>query len=217
MTGLSTHTIRVWERRYGALEPARTAARQRRYSRDDVEFLLRVKRLSRAGGRSIKLAVEEARGDIPLDIPAAPPQDVPATLDSAGLWRSVADLSPAPIAVLDGRGRIVDCNVGLARIAGRVREQLQGSRFAELIDPHDRAKAARVYRSPPREHPGWELNVKTPRVRGLFSFDCRPIREGDRWLIVCVGRDLTSAGVEHWPLASEARPSGLRRAVAGRA
>jgi PAS domain S-box-containing protein len=206
MTGLSTHTLRVWERRYDALKPARTAARQRRYSREDVEFLLRVKQLSRAGGRSIKLALEEARGDLPLDLPGTPPPEMPASVQSAGIWRSVADLSQDPIAVLDGRGRIIDCNVALARLAGRLRGQLQGSRFVDLIDPHDRAKAARVYRRPLREHPAWELNVRTPRARGLFSFDCRPLREGDRWMVACSGHDLTHAGTELWPATAEEAP-----------
>jgi PAS domain S-box-containing protein len=206
MTGLSTHTLRVWERRYGALKPARTASRQRRYSRDEVELLLRVKQLSRAGGRSIKLALEEARGNLPLDLPGTPPSDLLANVQSAGVWRSVADLSQKPIAVLDGRGRIVDCNVALARLAGRVRGQVQGTRFVDLIDPHDRAKAARVYRRPLREHPAWELNVRTPRVSGLFSFDCRPLREGDRWMVACTGHDLTHAGTELWPAPAEDAP-----------
>jgi PAS domain S-box-containing protein len=201
MTGLSTHTLRAWERRYGALEPARTAARQRRYSREDVDFLLRVKQLSRAGGRSIKLAVEEAKGELPLDLPMTYPPEVPAPFPAATIWRSVADLSPDLIAVIDGRGRIADCNIALARITGRVRGQLQGTRFVDLIDPHDRAKAARVYRHPLRERPAWELNVKTPRAHGLFSFECRPLRDGDRWLIACTGHDLTRAGTELWPAA----------------
>jgi PAS domain S-box-containing protein len=213
MTGLSTHTLRVWERRYGALRPARTAARHRRYSREDVDFLLRVKQLSRAGGRSIKLALEEARGDLPLDLPGTPPTDVPATFQAAMLWRSVADLSPNLVAVLDGRGRIVDCNIALARIAGRVRGQVQRTRFVDLIDPHDRAKAARVYRRPLREHPAWELNVRTPRTSGLFSFDCRPLRDGDRWLIACTGHDLTHAGTELWPATGENAPTAERRRV----
>lgn len=204
MTGLSTHTLRVWERRYDALKPARTAARQRRYSREDVEFLLRVKQLSRAGGRSIKLALEEARGDLPLDLPGTPPPDLPAAIQAATMWRSVADLSPNLIAVLDGRGRIVDCNVAVVRITGQFRGQVQGTRFVDLIDPHDRAKAAQVYRRPLREHPAWELNVRTPRAQGLFSFDCQLLREGDRWLIACSGHDLTQSGSELWPVAGEA-------------
>ena len=214
MTGLSTHTLRVWERRYGALKPTRTPAQQRRYSREDVEFLLRVKQLSRAGGRSIRLALEEARGELPVDLAAAPPPDLPASIQAATLWRSVADLSPNLTVVLDGRGRIVDCNVAVVRITGQFRGRVQGTRFADLIDPHDRAKAAEIYRRPLREHPAWELNVTTPRAQGLFSFDCRLLREGDRWLIAASGSDLRQAGSELWPAAGEVSTAG--RGKAGR-
>lgn len=72
-------------------------------------------------------------------------------------------------------------------------------RFVDLIDPHDRAKAARIYRPPLRPHPSWELNVRTAGLQGLYSFDCRPVREGERWVITCIGRDLIQAGAEIWP------------------
>ncbi len=39
LTGLSPHTIRVWERRYGAVVPERTAGNTRRYSSADVRKL----------------------------------------------------------------------------------------------------------------------------------------------------------------------------------
>ena len=45
-------------------------------------------------------------------------------------------------AVLDRHGRIVDCNIAIVRITGRLRSEVQGTRFVDLIDPHDRAKAA---------------------------------------------------------------------------
>jgi PAS domain-containing protein len=197
MTGLSTHAIRAWERRYSALAPSRTQARQRRYSRDDVEFLLRVKQLNRAGGRSLKLAIEEARGNVPVEQPIGPTAPV-AVLESASLWRSVADFLPLLIAVLDTRGRIVDGNIPLVRAVGGLRSDLSRVRFVDLIDPPDRVKAARVYGRPLRPYPAWELNIKTPGLQGLYSFDCRPIREGDQWLIACVGRDLSHAGEEIW-------------------
>ncbi|MDQ6885356.1 MAG: MerR family transcriptional regulator, partial [Candidatus Dormibacteraeota bacterium] len=48
MTGLSTHTIRAWERRHDALQPKRSKTGHRQYTTDDVEFLIRVKQLTRA-------------------------------------------------------------------------------------------------------------------------------------------------------------------------
>lgn len=51
-TGLSPHVIRVWEKRYGAVIPMRTATNRRRYSDADIERLLLLRRATRAG-RSI--------------------------------------------------------------------------------------------------------------------------------------------------------------------
>jgi DNA-binding transcriptional MerR regulator/methylmalonyl-CoA mutase cobalamin-binding subunit len=52
MTGLSTHTIRVWERRYAAVTPKRTEAGGRLYTDADVERLRLLHELV-AGGHSI--------------------------------------------------------------------------------------------------------------------------------------------------------------------
>ena len=51
-TGLTSHAIRAWERRYGAVEPARTEGGQRLYSDAQVMRLRLLKRAT-AGGRSI--------------------------------------------------------------------------------------------------------------------------------------------------------------------
>ncbi len=45
LTGISVHTIRVWERRYGAVVADRTPKGTRRYRPDDVERLTLLKRL----------------------------------------------------------------------------------------------------------------------------------------------------------------------------
>jgi DNA-binding transcriptional MerR regulator/methylmalonyl-CoA mutase cobalamin-binding subunit len=42
-TGLSTHTIRAWEKRYGAVSPSRTSGNQRLYSDEDIDRLLLLK------------------------------------------------------------------------------------------------------------------------------------------------------------------------------
>jgi MerR family transcriptional regulator, light-induced transcriptional regulator len=61
-TGLSQEVLRVWERRYGAVRPGRTAGGQRLYTDADVERL-RLLRRATNGGRSIgsvaRLGVEE--------------------------------------------------------------------------------------------------------------------------------------------------------------
>jgi len=48
-TGLSQHVIRVWEKRYGAVKPARSAGKRRLYSDEDVQRLGLFRQLTRAG------------------------------------------------------------------------------------------------------------------------------------------------------------------------
>ncbi len=201
MTGLSTHTIRAWERRHDALQPKRSKSGHRQYTADDVEFLIRVKQLTRARGLSLKLALMEARGMLPAsEAPTGPVYaEAPSQDGLRGTWRSVADLLPYLILIVDPLGVIVDASIPVARAVGRLRRDLHGVRFTDLVEPHDRAKAARVYRAPLQQRRGWEINLKTRSLRGLFSFDCWPIRQQDRWVIACVGRDLNETGFELWP------------------
>jgi DNA-binding transcriptional MerR regulator len=51
MTGLTTHTIRAWEHRHGAIETRRDGAGRRRYTPADVERLTKLKRLVDLGER----------------------------------------------------------------------------------------------------------------------------------------------------------------------
>jgi len=61
-TGLTAAALRAWERRYGAVEPGRTAGGQRLYSDEDIERLTLLRRAV-AGGRNIghvaRLGLEE--------------------------------------------------------------------------------------------------------------------------------------------------------------
>lgn len=50
-TGLSADVIRVWERRYGVVEPRRTSSSRRLYSDAEVERLALLRRVTRAGRR----------------------------------------------------------------------------------------------------------------------------------------------------------------------
>jgi MerR family transcriptional regulator, light-induced transcriptional regulator len=48
-TGISLHVLRAWERRYGVVEPARTAGGQRQYSDADIARLRLLRQLTDAG------------------------------------------------------------------------------------------------------------------------------------------------------------------------
>ncbi len=45
LTGISSHVLRVWERRYDVVEPQRTDSKRRRYSKEDVQRLTMIKTL----------------------------------------------------------------------------------------------------------------------------------------------------------------------------
>ncbi len=63
-TGVSAHTIRVWERRYSALKPARTAGGSRVYTDCDVQKLRLLKKLTGDGhaiGRIAHLELVELK------------------------------------------------------------------------------------------------------------------------------------------------------------
>jgi DNA-binding transcriptional MerR regulator len=55
-TGLSTHNLRIWERRHKVVEPVRSASQRRLYSRDDVQKLSLLKNLVDRGQSISSLA-----------------------------------------------------------------------------------------------------------------------------------------------------------------
>jgi DNA-binding transcriptional MerR regulator len=191
MSGLSAHTIRAWERRYGVVVPHRTPSNQRRYSLDDLERLVRFRqsltglRLSRRlaslqqPGRSLSETLLAAA-------PTAPPADCAYEPDA---WRSAADVMPELMFVLDASGSVVDANIAVARRMGGVRDRLRGRHFPDLVDAHDRAKAGRVFRPPLVERRDWALNLRAGKLSGLYIFECRPAGAGAGSLVVAVGRE----------------------------
>lgn len=63
-TGLSQHSLRVWEKRYKAVVPSRTPTKRRYYSEEDIERLTLLKALTEKGhriGRVAQLPIDELR------------------------------------------------------------------------------------------------------------------------------------------------------------
>jgi len=61
LTGVPEHTLRAWERRYGLVEPTRTDAGYRQYSRDQLTQIQRMRELIEAGWSTRAAAAEVAR------------------------------------------------------------------------------------------------------------------------------------------------------------
>jgi PAS domain-containing protein len=201
MVGLTAHTIRIWERRYGLITPQRSAAGHRRYGLDEVQLLQQMKQVADTRGITLKMAALEVQGGLPAPTSqrGGDESGISDVLKDDSPWRAVADLLPQPILLLDPSGRIADANVAFARAGGFIREKLRGTRFSELVDPYDRSKASAIWRHPSRARRGWELNLRTPMGSGLYSFDCWPLLSRGHQVLVLIGRELSRAGMELWP------------------
>jgi MerR-like DNA binding protein len=182
-------SIRAWERRHSAVVPERSAGRTRRYSMADVERLHRIKSLSAT--RSVGISVLQVDG-MALSTPGdAPPSGTPEAGLDGHYWRAAADSGPDMQMFLSPAGRIIDASIAVARSFDVVRGRLLGTRFADLVEPHDRAKAVRLYRGPQVRHTGWELNLKTIPP-ALYSFDSWPMKTGAKALIFIKGTNISS-------------------------
>jgi MerR family transcriptional regulator, light-induced transcriptional regulator len=73
LTGLTTSTLRAWERRYRLVSPERTRGGYRVYTADDVARLTRIKSLLDNGFK-----VSEAIALVEREVPALAPSDAPA-------------------------------------------------------------------------------------------------------------------------------------------
>jgi DNA-binding transcriptional MerR regulator/methylmalonyl-CoA mutase cobalamin-binding subunit len=93
-TGLSPHVIRVWEKRYQAVEPMRTDTNRRRYSDADIERLLlfqRARSMGRSIGQIAHLTTERLRELVHEDEMTSPPPEPTATADET------TEAPPAPL------------------------------------------------------------------------------------------------------------------------
>jgi DNA-binding transcriptional MerR regulator/methylmalonyl-CoA mutase cobalamin-binding subunit len=92
-TGLTSHAIRVWEKRYGAVTPTRTPTNRRVYSDADIERLQLLRRATLAGhsiGRIAKLPTGRLHDLLAADEPLTP-------APSKAIGARSADLAPPSI------------------------------------------------------------------------------------------------------------------------
>jgi PAS domain S-box-containing protein len=194
MLGVSTHTIRAWERRHALVQPVRTRAGQRRYRREDVDLLRDVRMAVNVSGLSLKLASETVHGSQALDAHAArrvagPAERLPES-SLQNMWRGVADVSPHLIFLLDTNGRIIESNIAAAKTFGVVLQRLNGRLFADLVEPFDRAKAVMIYTPQSRTVKDWELNVSTASGARLYSFQSWVARRGSGSSLLLMGSEM---------------------------
>jgi DNA-binding transcriptional MerR regulator len=56
LTGIKAHTLRIWEKRYGIIQPKRTDTNIRYFTEDDVQKVLHITMLNRKGHKISKIA-----------------------------------------------------------------------------------------------------------------------------------------------------------------
>ncbi len=103
-TGLTAHVIRIWEKRYQAVEPERTDTNRRLYSEAQIERLSLLREITRAGhhiGPVAKLSTEKLR-QLAKESEAAPPPGKLATSAGPGT-SSFLDQCVAAVKALDSR------------------------------------------------------------------------------------------------------------------
>lgn len=56
LSGIKAHTLRIWEHRYGIVQPQRTATNIRYYNKQDLKMILKIALLNRNGHKISKIA-----------------------------------------------------------------------------------------------------------------------------------------------------------------
>jgi PAS domain-containing protein len=183
MVGVSTDSLRAWERRYNVISPLRTPKNQRRYSADDVRMLARISETCMDGVRSVQQAVMTVKGLLPEG--SAP--GAAEVSDGQPLWREVLDRSGVPMLIVDVGGRIIDVNKVLLEVLGRSREAVQGRKVATIVSDEDR-DAVPAAATPVA---ALEIQLKTPAAPRRVLFDCKVVRQADDWFQVYIGRGMS--------------------------
>jgi MerR family transcriptional regulator, light-induced transcriptional regulator len=103
-TGLTPDVLRVWERRYGAVTPARSAAGQRVYSDQELERLRLLQRaisVGRSIGSIASLSTKDLEELVQEDDEAKPPH---STVYSPSSYGAETEVAISLIRTLDGAG-----------------------------------------------------------------------------------------------------------------
>lgn len=227
-TGLSPDVLRVWERRYGVVEPSRTEGGQRLYTDGDIERL-RLLHLATRAGRSIgqvaDLAVpalaalvredEEERGRAPRSGAAPDPGGyvdmalaAVRELDAAGLELQLRRVA----VVLDVRAFLADVAAPLFR---RIGNEWHAGRLGSGQEHLATVVLRRVLEGLMGEfgsRPGAaSLVVATPAGEhheiGALLVAAAALGEG--WNVVYLGPDLPAAEIASVALAKGARAVAL--------
>ncbi|MEZ5561194.1 MAG: MerR family transcriptional regulator [Pseudomonadales bacterium] len=127
LTGISIHSLRKWESRYGLVTPKRTQSGRRAYTAADVEMLLLIQQLLGLGyqpGQLAGLLPDALRNLLPAIPPSVPP-DTPLISDRAP--RPLTIVGPVLGAVARRSDLVADTGVALCFVDDDAADWLDAS------------------------------------------------------------------------------------------
>ncbi|HVE79543.1 MAG TPA: MerR family transcriptional regulator [Gemmatimonadaceae bacterium] len=230
-TGLSQHLLRVWERRYGAVEPTRGQGKHRLYSDADIARLRLLHAATRAGrsiGQVARLSTEELSRMAAEDAAARAGRGGPATTGAgsalADAARAVTEQALALTLALDGPAlddvlRRAAARLGLAEFIEQVVTPLlrrigQEWHAGRLTIAQEHLASSTVHdilgetmRSFPRGNGAVRMVVATPpgERHAIGATGAAAAAAAEGWGVVYLGSDLPAGEIAAAAVATEAR------------
>jgi methanogenic corrinoid protein MtbC1 len=221
-TGLSPDVLRVWERRYGAVQPQRSPGGQRRYTDADVERL-RLLHAAIRGGRTIgqvaRLPGAELASLVTDDAAARPAHDSEAAIVDEAI-RAARALNGV---ALDGLLRRAAARLGVQHFVERVAVPVMrrvGDDWSEghLSPAHEHLASSMLedilsetMRAATRTGGGPRVVIATPagerHAIGATLVGAQAAAEG--WSVVYLGTDLPAADIAAAVATTRARAIAL--------
>lgn len=227
-TGLTPDVLRVWERRYAAVKPGRSADGQRLYSDADVDRLRTLRRAIDAGrtvGQVVRLSPSALRKLVAEDAaaralePAAPVTTATDELLADALARIRALDAPALDVILRRAAALMGVSAFLEDVAGpllrRVGDEWHAGRLTVGQEHLASAVVQEVMTSAMRElasgNGAARIVVATPagerHVAGAALVGARAAADG--WNVVYLGADVPADDISAAVLATNARAVAL--------
>lgn len=228
--GLTPSVVRVWEARYGAVEPGRTESGQRRYSDLDVERL-RLLREATAAGRRIGDVATAGEDDLQAMVDEDRRAGVPVPLAASGGDLRVERIVATCLAAVEkSDDRLLRRELERAvltltppelidAVVGPLMKRIGEMWFDEKIDPAHEHLATVVVRQVLTEavlgkgetDPDRKLVVATPsgQVHEIGALEAAVSAAGEGWSVVYLGTNLPAAAIARAARESQARAVAL--------